>query len=68
MADMRYPENYSASEMKKVAVTLLYEEDRIFSCDACGLIWHVLLSNEGTLPGNYWTCPNGCNGPEGTDQ
>ena len=68
MEDLRYLKHFSVSELKKVGVTLIYEEDHIFSCDKCGQIWQVLLKEGGILPNNYWTRPNECNDPERKEQ
>lgn len=53
---------FSVGDLMKVGVTSLYEEeDRIFTCNNCGLTWMVSLKEDGMLPDNYWTCPNECN-------
>ena len=62
MEDSKYSKYFSVSELMKVGVTLLYgQEDRIFSCNKCGLTWMVLLKEDGMLPDDYWACPNECN-------
>ena len=32
-----------------------------FRCKECGAEWSPNLQEGGTLPSNYWVCPNECN-------
>jgi hypothetical protein len=61
---MRGPRNFTASELKRVGVTLTDPDNRILHCEVCGQGWQPQIRSGGKLGRLYWVCPNKCNRPE----
>ncbi len=60
--DAGRPKRPSASELKKVGVTLLDPKHFGLQCDRCDTKWSPNFPPRGKrLARGYWKCPNGCN-------
>ena len=58
----QHPRNCTATELKKVNVTLVDPNRIVITCDACGRTWQPLFLSGARLPRGYWKCPfYGCN-------
>jgi len=60
----------SKPELAKVGVGIVNPETLLLECKTCGAMWEpeILVDIDqpeddlhGTLPEDYWHCPNGCN-------
>ena len=57
---MQYPYEFSRSQMQKVGVILLNEQQHQLKCARCHAVWQVIKRGL-RLPKGSWKCPNGCN-------
>jgi len=58
---MPYPYEFSKSQMLKVGIILLNEQQHQLQCASCRAVWQVIKRGL-RFPKGYWKCPNGCNG------
>ena len=55
------PSKFTASELASVGVEIVTESHPWLRCVECGRDWAPDFAPDGTLPSEYWHCPNGCN-------
>jgi len=57
---METPNEFSQTQLKKVAVSIVSNQTLRLRCDKCFEEWAV-KSKGLRMPKGYWKCPNGCN-------